>query len=153
MHRFSSPRTASIGSWRACKWRTGRSSLPSSRGALTEAGRQRQEPAFLITRAQHREGARLLPAPGATAPAHHRGAPRQAVCINEDASRTVQGIRQKVAKRLHRRDVGSLALALLYHRRRSSSAKRMSPAYGRIHLWFVIRCDPKREKSKTTCDD
>jgi hypothetical protein len=36
-HRFSSPRMASIGSWRACKWRTGRSSLPSSRGALTEA--------------------------------------------------------------------------------------------------------------------
>jgi phosphohistidine phosphatase SixA len=35
--RFSSPRTASIGSWRACKWRTGRSSLPSTRGELTGA--------------------------------------------------------------------------------------------------------------------
>src|SRR5262249_57871196 len=31
--------TASIGSWRARKWRTGQSSLPSSRGALTEAAR------------------------------------------------------------------------------------------------------------------
>src|SRR5215472_2734666 len=30
---------SSIGSWRACKWRTGRSSLPSSRAALTEAAR------------------------------------------------------------------------------------------------------------------
>src|SRR5215471_19447599 len=39
---------------RACKWRTGQSSLPSSRGALTEAARQRHEPAFLMTPAQHR---------------------------------------------------------------------------------------------------
>src|SRR5262249_51429442 len=60
---------ASIGWWRACKWRTGRSSLPSSRGALTEATRQRHEPAFLITPAQHREWARLL---------RERGAPREA---------------------------------------------------------------------------
>src|SRR5215831_4581551 len=59
---------ASIGWWRACKWRTGRSSLPSSRGALTEAARQRHEPAFLIMPAQHREWARLL---------RERGAPRE----------------------------------------------------------------------------
>src|SRR5262245_26803391 len=30
---------ASIGSWRACKWRTGRRSLPSDRSALMEAAR------------------------------------------------------------------------------------------------------------------
>src|SRR5215831_11273203 len=59
---------ASIGWWRACKWRTGRSSLPSSRGALTEVARQRHEPALLITPAQHREWARLL---------RERGAPRE----------------------------------------------------------------------------
>ena len=38
-HRFSSPSTARIGLWRACKWRTGRSSLPSSRGAHGGGGR------------------------------------------------------------------------------------------------------------------
>src|SRR6516225_9693497 len=32
-HRFSSPRMANTGLWRACKWRTGRSSLPSNRGS------------------------------------------------------------------------------------------------------------------------
>src|SRR5215469_2792880 len=56
---------AGTGLWRACKWRTGRSSLPSSRGALTEAARQRHEPALLITPAQHREWARLLRERGA----------------------------------------------------------------------------------------
>jgi len=52
--------------------------------------------------------------------------------------------------------LGALLLWLalwLHHRRRSLSAKSMSRAYGRTHLWFVIRCEPKPEESKTTCDD
>src|SRR6516162_5594577 len=55
---------ASIGSWRACKWRTGRSSLPSSRA------HSRRRPASVTSRpfltpAQHREWARLLGERGA----------------------------------------------------------------------------------------